>query len=57
MPYNKRMAIQRLEPLKRKFHKNPKFKEDYWEFMRRLIEKGYAQMCEIESCEDSSQDV
>ncbi len=56
IPYNKRMAIQRLEPLKRKFHKNPKFKEDYCEFMGRLIEKGYAQMCEIESCEDSSQD-
>ena len=49
MPYNKKMAIQRILPLKRKFTKNPKFHADYTNFMNKLITKGYAQKCEVES--------
>ena len=54
LPYNKQMALHRLEPLKKKFIKNPKFKEDYCKFMKNLIEKGYARLCETESTEEEN---
>ena len=49
MPYNKQMAVQRLNSLKRKFSNHTKFCTDYTAFMSMLINKGYAQLCTIKS--------
>ena len=43
LPSNRKLAENRLQQLKRKFERNPKFQEDYVTFMNDTIEKGYAE--------------
>ena len=42
MPNNRKQEIRRLIYLKRRFKKDPAFIEDYKQFMRNLLVKGYA---------------
>jgi len=42
-PNNSQQCLQRLNNLKRKFAKNSNFRDHYSEFMRKIIEKGYAE--------------
>ena len=42
MQNNRKQAMQRLIFLKRRFNKDPAFFEDYKQFMRNLLVKGYA---------------
>lgn len=42
MPNNHSVAIQRALTLKRKFKRNPVFHQEYSDFMKDMIEKGYA---------------
>ncbi|CAG2245419.1 unnamed protein product [Mytilus edulis] len=41
LPNNASQGQQRLRSLKNKFIKNPKFKQDYTDFMDKLLERGY----------------
>lgn len=43
LPENKRLALVRLKHLKRKLDKNPKFKNDYIQFMQGLFNDGDAE--------------
>lgn len=42
MPNNHSVAVQRALTLKRKFKRNPVFYQEYSDFMKDMIEKGYA---------------
>ncbi|XP_066500465.1 uncharacterized protein [Hoplias malabaricus] len=42
MPYNRGIAEQRLNSLKRKFRRNSDFFQEYKDFMNSILEKGYA---------------
>lgn len=43
LPDNKRLALTRLKPLKRKFDRDPKFKNDYMSFMEGVFKDGDAE--------------
>lgn len=43
MPINESQALERLSSLKRKLQKNEKFREDYTNFVNKILEKGYAE--------------
>ncbi|XP_069129352.1 uncharacterized protein [Argopecten irradians] len=43
LPDNTLMARKRLHGIRNKFMKDPKFKEDYTNFMKVILEKGYAE--------------
>ncbi|XP_069128774.1 uncharacterized protein [Argopecten irradians] len=43
LPDNTSMARKRLHGIRNKFMKDPKFKEDYTNFMKVFLEKGYAE--------------
>lgn len=42
MPNNHSVVVQRALALKRKFKRNPVFHQEYSDFMKDMIEKGYA---------------
>ena len=42
------LAEKRLDSLKRKFDRNPDFKQEYISFVNKMLEKGYAQ--EVKDC-------
>ncbi|KAI3358854.1 hypothetical protein L3Q82_015246, partial [Scortum barcoo] len=46
LPENKRLALLRLNQLKRKFEKNPKFEDDYNKFMEGIFKDGDAEEAE-----------
>ncbi|KAI3359202.1 hypothetical protein L3Q82_002719 [Scortum barcoo] len=46
LPENKRLALLRLNQLKRKFEKNPKFDDDYTKFMEGIFKDGDAEEAE-----------
>lgn len=55
LPDNRFQAEKRLINLKRKLQKNSQFKNDYFEFMQNLINKGYAKKSvSLNNNEDSS---
>ena len=43
MPQNKELAVQRAMYLKRRFKRDARFQQHYQDFMKDLIEKGYAE--------------
>ena len=43
LPNNRSMALTRLECLKRRFSKDPKYKEDYIKFMNEVLNRGDAE--------------
>ncbi len=43
LPNNRKLAVKRLEGLKRKFLSNEGFHADYSTFMSEVIDKGYAE--------------
>ena len=53
LPNNKSVAMQRIQPLKRKFQKDLHFHTEYTKFMNNLLEKGAAR----KSTSDSSDDI
>ncbi|XP_050404672.1 uncharacterized protein LOC126820632 [Patella vulgata] len=44
LPNNKAFALNRLSQLKNRLQKNPQHLEDYIDFMKNLIDKGYAEI-------------
>ena len=42
LPNNRSLALSRLDSLVRSFKRRPKLKEDYCEFMRKIIDRGHA---------------
>ena len=49
LPHNKAQVLSRLSSLKKSLLKNEKYKTDYCEFMREIIDKGYAEKVEDDS--------
>ena len=43
LPNNKALALKRLNLLKKKFIRNPTFRDDYVNFINNMLSKGYAQ--------------
>ncbi|XP_064642183.1 uncharacterized protein LOC135496665 [Lineus longissimus] len=55
LPNNRAQALKRLSSLKHKMEKNPQFKEDYLQYMKEMIEKGFCERVpENESCPEGS---
>lgn len=48
LPVNKHLALVRLKQLKRKFEKNPTFKDDYAKFMAGVCKDGAAERPDIQ---------
>ena len=42
LPNNRSMALKRVQPLKRRFQRDPHFHKEYTKFMNNLLEKGAA---------------
>ena len=42
MPNNRPLAVNRLNGLLRTFNRKPKMKEDYFQFMGKVFERGHA---------------
>ena len=43
MPCNRKLAETRLEQLKKRFSKDPKYKKDYVAFVEKMLEEGHAE--------------
>ncbi|KAI2646032.1 Retrotransposon-derived protein PEG10 [Labeo rohita] len=54
LPNNKQLAIVRLKHLKRKFEKNPQYREDYIRFMDSVFRDGDAEEAEATSKEGNT---
>ena len=49
LPDNRKQAESRLEQLRRRFERNPQYKEDYTTFMNDMLKNGYAETAPKES--------
>ena len=47
-PDNKEVALKRLQGLKRRLARDPKFREEYETFMDEMLEKGYAEAIPVD---------
>ncbi|XP_070543712.1 uncharacterized protein [Ptychodera flava] len=54
LPNNKSMAEQRLQYLRRRFKSNPKYRNDYMQFMQDIITAGDAELVNEQEQEDES---